>query len=242
MSSQAPPSPLTIVLVHGAWLGEWSWDQVAAHLRAAGHRVFAVSLTGHGQRRSEAGPHITLGDHVADVVQVIRTEDLRDIVLVGHSYGGRVITQAWAQVPGRVAKLVYVDAHAPVEIPEAARPSWDPAADDDQATADQAPVEMIPFGGVRLDAEMVGGETELARIRDLLVPHSAATIATPWKVDLPADLPRTYIHATGERLAPFSAYAQVIAKDPMWEYREIPGPHLLVLTHPAEVAALITGA
>jgi pimeloyl-ACP methyl ester carboxylesterase len=200
-----------------------------------------VSLTGHGQRRSEAGPHITLDDHVADVVQVIQTEDLRDIVLVGHSYGGRVITQAWAQVPGRVARLVYVDAHAPVEIPEAARPSWDPAAADAQATAAQAPVEMIPFGGVRLDAEMVGGETALAQIRDLLVPHSAATIATPWKVDLPADLPRTYIHATGERLAPFSAYAQVIAKDPMWEYREIPGPHLLVLTHPAEVAAVITG-
>jgi pimeloyl-ACP methyl ester carboxylesterase len=219
-----------ILLVHGAWLGEWCWEQVADHLRAQGHTIYMVSLTGHGQRRDESGPHITLADHVADVVEVIRSEDLNEILLVGHSYGGRVITQVWGQVAERIAGLVYLDAHAPVEIPETARPAWDVAA----------PPQMIPFGGVRLDADMVGAD--LDRIRSLLVDHSAATIAVPWKLPLPADLPKTYIHATGEALAPFSAYAAVVAADPSWTYHEIPGPHLLVFTHPAEVAALLASS
>jgi pimeloyl-ACP methyl ester carboxylesterase len=231
-----PNTSLQVVLVHGAWLGEWCWDQVADILRAEGHEVYPVSLTGHGQRRDESGPHITLADHVVDVIDVVRREDLHDVVLVGHSYGGRVITQAWAQVADVVARLVYVDAHAPVEIPEMARPAW--AAQNAQNPSD-AP-QMIPFAGVRLDAEMVGEEEE-ARIRSLLVEHSAATIAGPWKVDLPAELPRTYVHATGEALAPFSAYAAVIAQDPTWTYYEIEGPHLLLFTHAREVAAAILG-
>jgi len=245
LSSQAPHTATAVnrsdvVLVHGAWLGEWCWDQVAQHLRALGHGVYVVSLTGHGKRRSESGPHITLADHVADVVEMITSEDLRDVVLIGHSYGGRVITQVWGQIPDRISGLIYLDAHAPVEIPEAARPTWD-AADSPQ---------MIPFGGVRLNADMfTQGSSDLKnedlavevdRIRDLLVDHSAATISVPWKLELPADLPKTYIHATGEALSPFTAYAGLIAHDPTWTYREINGPHLLVFTHPAEVAALIS--
>ena len=88
-----------IVLVHGAWVGEWSWSPVLPLLEASGRVVFAVSLTGHGVRRHESGPHITLEHHVADVTAVFDVHDLSDVTLVGHSYGGRVITAAYDPDP-----------------------------------------------------------------------------------------------------------------------------------------------
>lgn len=103
----------TFVLVHGGWQGGWSWRLLARVLRAGGHEVFAPTLTGLGERAHLAGMAINLDTHIADVVGTILCEDLRDVILVGHSYGGMVITGVADRVAERIARLVYLDALVP---------------------------------------------------------------------------------------------------------------------------------
>jgi pimeloyl-ACP methyl ester carboxylesterase len=102
----------TFVLVHGGGHGGWCYQKVARLLRASGHEVHAPTLTGLGERSHLVRPGIDLDTHVADVVNLLQWEDLRDVVLVGHSYGGMVITGA-ADRSERVAKVVYLDAANP---------------------------------------------------------------------------------------------------------------------------------
>jgi pimeloyl-ACP methyl ester carboxylesterase len=99
----------TFVLVPGFWLGAWAWHSTAAELRRHGHDVYPISLTGLGERAHLARPDTGLDVHVTDVVNLLRYEDLRDVVLVGHSYAGSVVTAAADRVTDRVAQLVYVD-------------------------------------------------------------------------------------------------------------------------------------
>src|SRR5215207_8730725 len=97
------------VLVPGAWLGGWAWRDVAARLRAKGHDVFPITLTGLGERVHLARPEVDLETHIADVVNTIQWNDLGDVILAGHSYAGIVITGVADRIPDRVDQLVYVD-------------------------------------------------------------------------------------------------------------------------------------
>lgn len=103
----------TFVLVHGAFHGGWCWRRVARHLRAAGHEVFAPTLTGLGERRHLATPAVDLVTHILDVLNLLEWEDLRKVVLVGHSYAGMVITGVADRAADRLASLVYLDALVP---------------------------------------------------------------------------------------------------------------------------------
>src|SRR5215470_2868655 len=103
----------TFVLVHGAWRGSWCWKRVRRALQARGHEVFTPTLTGVGERSHLLSPQVDLHTHIADVVNLIRWEDLSDVVLCGHSYGGCVVTGAADCVADRVGALVYVDAFVP---------------------------------------------------------------------------------------------------------------------------------
>lgn len=113
-----PLNPPPIVLVHGAWAGAWAWQRVLAPLRAAGHAVFAVTLSGCGERRHGLRRDITLQTHIADVTGLVEAEELQDVVLVGHSYGGIVVTGAADALLARrahaVRQIVYVDAMVPL--------------------------------------------------------------------------------------------------------------------------------
>jgi pimeloyl-ACP methyl ester carboxylesterase len=114
MSTSKP----ALVLVHGAWGGAWVWRRVLAPLRAAGHEVHAVTLTGDGDRAHLRRSDISLQTHIDDVLGLVEAEELHDLALVGHSYGGMVITGAAAALcsrdPRRVHSLVYVDAMVPL--------------------------------------------------------------------------------------------------------------------------------
>ncbi len=113
-SSPGPQHDLrTYVIVHGAWGGGWDWRAVDSLLTLRGHRAVRVTLTGQGERVHLASPSIGLSTHVDDVVNTILWEDLRDVVLVGHSYGGMVITGAADRIPDRIRHVVYVDAFLP---------------------------------------------------------------------------------------------------------------------------------
>ena len=102
----------TYVLVGGGWLGGWCWRPIARQLRADGHDAYPVTLTGLGERVHLASPEINLDTHITDVVNLIRFEDLHDVVLLGHSYAGLVVTGVADRVPERIAQLVYLDTGA----------------------------------------------------------------------------------------------------------------------------------
>lgn len=220
-----------IVLVHGAWVGEWSWSPVLPLLERSGRPVHAVSLTGHGARRHESGPHVRQSDHLDDVVGVIETFDLTDVTLVGHSYGGRVITPTYFRVPDRIRRLVFLDAHAPI------------APDSGQTPERRAQAAehggMLPFEGYDPDPDEFGGDAGVAWFHDRVMPQSFATFDEPMPGPLPDDLPKTYVFATDDATTRFGAYARAARADPTWDYAELPGSHWLMFSHPTEVAEII---
>lgn len=103
----------TYVLVHGAWGGGWSFKKTDSLLRAQGHTVYRITLTGQGERAHLASPEIDLRTHINDVVNTLLFENLDDVVLLGHSYGGMVVTGVADSVPHRIRKLIYLDALLP---------------------------------------------------------------------------------------------------------------------------------
>lgn len=223
-----------IVLVHGSWVGEWSWQPIIEPLRDSGRPVHAVSLTGHGVRRHESGPHVTLSTHVEDVVTFIETHDLVDITLVGHSYGGRVITQVVASVADRVTSLVFLDAHTPV--------APDPGQSPERAASAAANGGMLAFTGYGPDPDMVGGADGVQWFLDRTMPQSFACLSQAWQGDLPADVRKTFVYAAANQPSRFVQYAEFCRADPAWTYHELDGPHFLMMSHPAEVTRFILDA
>jgi pimeloyl-ACP methyl ester carboxylesterase len=112
-AQQAPSPRRTYVIVHGAWGGAWDWRRVDSMLTAQGHLVYRVQLTGLGERVHLASSSIGLATHIDDVVNTLVWENLRNVVLLGHSYGGMVITGVADRVPDRIAQLIYLDAFVP---------------------------------------------------------------------------------------------------------------------------------
>src|SRR6185437_2887529 len=100
----------TYVLVHGAWHGGWCWKRVRKPLQAQGHEVFTPTLTGIGERSHLLSPQVNLETHIEDVVNLIRWEELSNVVLCGHSYGGAVISGVADRIPERIGALIYLDA------------------------------------------------------------------------------------------------------------------------------------
>lgn len=219
------------MLVHGAWVGEWCWLPLLPHLEAGRRPVHAVSLTGHGIRSHQSGPHITLADHVADVIGVIETFDLSEITLVGHSYGGRVITPVYRQVPDRIRRLVYLDAHAPL-APDAGQSA-------ERSAEAAAGGGMLAFTGYDPDPDEVGGADGVQWFLDRVMPQSFATFSEPLGEPLPATVDKTYVYATKNQPSRFTEYARAAAADPGWGYAELDGSHWLMFSHPREVAEIV---
>lgn len=102
-----------IILVAGSWHGGWYFSSILPRLRNEGHRVFAITLTGVGERRNQSKTGVNLQTHIDDVISVIEMEELENPILVGHSYGGMVITGVAGQMIGKISALVYLDAAVP---------------------------------------------------------------------------------------------------------------------------------
>ena len=236
-STRGPFPPVdgdrAIVLVHGAWVGEWSWLPVLPSLRASGRAVHAVSLTGHGARSSGSGPHVDLSAHVADVVAVIETLDLRRVTLVGHSYGGRVITRVGAEVADRLTAMVFLDAHAPV--------AGDPGQSAARREAAEANGGMLPFSfyAPPVTAADVG---DLDWFQARVMPQSFACFTEDWVRPVPDGVRPTYIFASGYEPTRFADYAEAARAAAGWRYHELPGSHFLMFDHTDRVADLILTA
>ena len=219
------------MLVHGAWVGDWSWIPVLPRLAASGRPVHNVALTGYGSRSHQLSSDITLADHVADVVTLVETFDLVEITLVGHSYGGRVITDAFAQLSDRIARMVYIDAHAPI--------APDTGQSPERVRAAEEAGGYLPFREYDPDPAHVGGragvEWFLARTR----PQAFRTILSPMTGTLPESLPKTYVACTRYGPSRFAAYAAAARAAPDWEYRELDSDHWPMFSHTTDVAEII---
>lgn len=227
------------VLVHGGWHGGWHWDDVAARLRSVGVKVFAPTLTGLAERANEATPQTGLRDHVADVVRVLDHNDLREVVLVGHSYGGLPITGAAHQRPDRIAELVYLDAF----IPEDGQSLGDILGPEFCETACHAAEEAgTPFMVPPLfRVEDILGWTgeRAATFAARMSSHPLGTVFDPVSAKGEVPAARSFIYCSANSLGLVDAYAATARQSDSWRYFELPSPHDAVHAMPAAVTGII---
>ena len=235
----------TFVLVHGGWHGGWCWQKVIPFLEAAGHEVHAPTLTGLAERASELSPHVGLDTHIQDIVGLLEEKNLQGVILVGHSYGGMVITGVVDQVPERIAHLVYLDTFVPR---------------DGESMVDISRIviwilrKQTRPDGWRVDPRGTFGvttEPDLSWVRSKVTPQSLKTFEQPLHLKNPAIVsakPRTHIACTGGGFF-FSLMRHIMrhvlarrALPPTeagWRLRQLPTGHDAMITMPRELADLL---
>ena len=228
----------TFVLVHGSFHGGWCWREVAPRLRERGHKVHAPTLTGLGERSHLVSPRVGLSTHVRDVVQVLEYRNLEDVVLVGHSYGGMVVTGAAEAAADRLARLVYLDGF----VPEHGASCWDVI--DGSGWAERAAAEGFGWLVPPVDPETTYGIADpdvLAWMRERLVPTTMLTHEEPlWAPDgRAATLPRTYISCLQNDT--FRGVAEA-AREAGFDYHELDTGHDAMLTAPEDLATILAEA
>ena len=221
------------VLVHGAWSGSHGWHKLAPLLRAAGHAVTAPCLTGLGERVHLSSPNVNLSTHVTDVVNHVEFEDLRDIVLVGHSYGGMAVTGAVDKIADRVRHLVYLDAFVPAD----GQSLYMLTGASNAATQGEWLVPPVSRDGPN--------KAEEAWLNERRRAHPRACFSEPVRLGMPLESQRfglTYIKATGDEREVFWKTADRIRSNPRWRYREIASGHRPPNDMPAELLGLLLEA
>ncbi len=226
----------TFVQVHGTGPDGWFWQRVARRLRAAGSDVYTPSLTGVGDRRHLRDCHANLATHITDVANLLFYEDISDVVLVGHSYAGMVITGVASVVPERLELLVYLDAYVPDEG-ESEVDLWTPemraAMEADRGDGMRPPP---PPSLVGIDDPLLA-DWYLARV----TPHPFATFTQP----VPSGnarseaIPRANISCTAGRLTSLYERFAEKARQSGWAVRTITTGHEAELIAPEEVARLL---
>ncbi|MBB5869715.1 pimeloyl-ACP methyl ester carboxylesterase [Allocatelliglobosispora scoriae] len=185
----------SIVLIPGAWLGGWAWERVTDELRNQGHDVWPVTLSGVAERAAEAGPETDLEQHVSEVVGLIEGEDLRDVLLVGHSYGGMVVSTAAGRIADRIGRVVYVDSGP---LPEGVSQFDTNGPQEQVAIREQVGAGYVvpppPFDPAAEPQTLAGlSDADLATLRERATPHPFASLTqgvsyTPEYAKLPATL------------------------------------------------------
>lgn len=228
----------TFVLVPGAWHGGWCFRPVVEVLRAAGHKAFATTLTGLGERAHLKNRGINLDTHVADVAGVLDAEELRDVILLGHSYGGCVISGVAQQRPGAIRTLVYLDAivltdgeslfdHVSEEF-RAAVVAGANASDDGYLV----PTPTMEFLGV--------GPEHAAWMQRRLTPHPIGTAMQPLRLR-PFDprIGRVYIDCDTPSIPPTHLSKRRVHGAPGWDYRTLHTGHDAFVSEPSALAAIL---
>jgi pimeloyl-ACP methyl ester carboxylesterase len=228
-------SKRSFLVCHGAWSAGWAWKKMHSLMQAAGHRLVTPSYTGLGERVHLANASIDLDTHIEDILNVIKYEGLRDIVLLGHSYGGMVATGVADRARDRVAQLIYLDAF----VPEDGQSLLDLNESDRQRMQ-----ELVKDGGWRVPPRPISPDTAEADIEWL----------NARRVDMPVKcfdtrlklqggkltLPRSYIYAT--RITPadtFGQFAKRTKNEAGWRYYEIDASHSPNVTAPEVLMALL---
>jgi pimeloyl-ACP methyl ester carboxylesterase len=228
----------TFVVAHGAWSAGWAWKKMRPRLRDRGHELYTPTYTGLGERAHLASRDVTLQTHIADVLGTLEFEDLRDVVLVGHSYGGMVATGVADRARTRLRHLVYLDAFVPR---------------DGQSLLDLVPADVrermhegarTAGAGWRVPPNPVPPDTseaDLAWIMPRRVLQPLRTFEEPLRLTgTSTGMPRTYIYCT--RSAPgdlFRQFADRARAEPGWQCLELDASHSPNVTAPAALAAML---
>jgi pimeloyl-ACP methyl ester carboxylesterase len=226
------------VVAHGAWSAAWAWKKMRPLLRASGHELWTPTYTGLGERRHLLAKSIDLETHIADVLGVLEFESLRDVVLIGHSYGGMVATGVADRARERIAQLVYLDAFVPrdgqslidlqppearVRVRELARTAGDGW--------------LLPSNPLPPDTS----DEDVAWISGLRLPQPLATFETPLRLrNGETSLPRSYIYC--QRAAPgdvFRQFADRARRESGWRYFEIDASHSPHVTAPRALCGIL---
>ncbi len=218
----------TFVLLHGAWHGGWCWARVRSRLEAAGHRTFAPTFTGLSDRGHLLSPAVGLETHVEDVVRLMEAEDLRDVIMVGHSYAGMVLSVVAGRIPERIAHRVHVEAFVPSDgdaaidlLPETVARHYR------DSVAGPGFGWLIPVRS--LEVLGVTAELDLAWLGPRLTPQPWRTYTDAARLDVrEADLPSTFIEGT-DWMRVFRPHA-ARARERGWRVCEISSGHELMVT------------
>jgi pimeloyl-ACP methyl ester carboxylesterase len=226
----------TFLVCHGAWSAGWAWKKMHPMMQAAGHRLVTPTYTGLGERVHLANPSIDLEIHIQDVLNVIKYEDLRDTVLLGHSYGGMVATGVADRARDRVTQLIYLDAFVPRD--------------------GQSLFDLNESGRQHLQEPAQGGDGW--RVPPMATPPDTSPADVEWltarRVHMPIKcfetklrlqngeptLPRSYVYAT--RIAPadtFGQFAKRARGEAGWRYYEIDASHSPNVTAPEALMGLL---
>ena len=241
MTVLEPTSSLSsLVLVHGAFHGGWCWRDVARRMRVAGHDVFTPTQTGLGERRHLMSPNISMETFVLDIANLLLTENLYDVVLVGHSFGGRSVCGVVDRMPERIRRLILIDAGLPLgglsrldAMPEEARRQRL-----DASRAYDGGISVPPPPARRFD--MTDPE-QIAWVERSLTPQPLGPERTPLVLNHPIgnNRPVTFIHCVEPAFAVTAANAAYARSQPGWRFIEFAGGHNAIVTHPAEIAELL---
>lgn len=227
------------LLIHGSWHGAWCWDRLVPILKARGHEVWAPALIGLGERADEASPQTGLAAHVNQITEMIQANDLNDLTLVGHSYGGLVMVGVAERVANRISHLVYLDALVP---------DHGQSAFDLMPGAESGFVQMMRSAGSQFLVPPMSpqelGVTEPADVKWVKTQLTPLPILTHReKVDAPQrkafKIPSTYIQCLQFGLgAGFAAQAR---RDG-WRVLEVESGHDVMITNPKKLADLLEQA
>jgi pimeloyl-ACP methyl ester carboxylesterase len=227
----------TFVIAHGAWSAGWAWKKMRGRMRDRGHELWTPTYTGLGERAHLATPDVDLDTHIQDVCGVLMMEDLRNVILVGHSYGGMVATGVADREAARIARLVYLDAFVPR---------------DGQSMLDLHPAEIrermraavLEGDGWRLAPNPLPPDTsaeDLVWMAPRRIAQPAKTGQQPIRLTGAVERrPRTYIYClqarTGDVFRPFAERART---EPGWQYFEIDASHNPHITAPDTLASML---
>lgn len=243
MSTPTQPAKKTaFVLVHGSWHGAWCWARVLPLLRQAGHVAHAVTLTGVGERAHLLSPAVNVDTHVQDVIGLIEAEELNQVVLVGHSYAGNVITVVADRLqqlrPGLLQRLVYLDAGVP-----SPGDSW--SSPHTPETVQRRIEESKSSGGLSFpppDASVFGlRDADRDWVNRRQTPQPFRLYQQPLNFDAArvAALPRTFIDCTNPPLATIDAARKRVRREPGWQVLAMDCGHDPMVSHPQELATLL---
>ena len=237
--AQTAAKPPVYVLVHGGWHGGWCWQQVSAQLRATGAVVYTPTLNRMGEHRHTLTPAIDLNTHINDIVNLREAEDLHEVVLVGHSYAGLVITGVADRMPARLRQLVFLDAvlaengqSLVATHPKPVQEAFAAAAAQDHGLS--LPIRSVAGFGV----------TDLAVIKwadARLTPQPYRCFTQPLALRHPFGngLPLSFIACSKPELSVLEVFAAHTRHNPRWTYYELPTGHDAMLSLPRETAALL---
>lgn len=233
-------APATFVLVHGAWRGGWCWVRLADRLRGLGHRVLLPTLTGLGERSHLLTHAIDLTTHVTDIVNLIRWRRLCRVVLVGHSYGGAVISMVVERVPEAVGSMVFLDAFVPDDGDNVAGLASRGMQAAIEAAAREEALALAPPPA----AFFAVNEADRHWVDDLCTPHPLAALTQPVVLSGARERigRKTYIRATGFASPSFDAAATRLRHDPSWRVLEIGCGHDVMIDMPDALTGLLLDA